>query len=116
MNNAENNSNNIISRLKEGFQRVLSVITYSIEDPADEFDKITANSKEDEKILNELKKSSKKLDAYAKQYTDSIGVPSKPKKQIQSRKTNVVSTDNSIKRDTVANGKTSKIQGFDRED
>lgn len=82
---AINNSNGIIEKLKRDLSNIYDMLTKNSSSkdnaPKNAFAQ-AINSEEDAIIITELEKSNKQLDAYAKKYEDSIGVPSKPKKHI----------------------------------
>ena len=79
-NTISNQQNQRFSKVQEELKRLLSIIMYKVEEQAEGFDSIIANSNnpEDIKIAEELNKSTKKLDESAQEYVQNIGISSKP--------------------------------------
>ena len=101
---SENQSNKRFLKVQEEIKRLLSIVMYNVEEQTEGFDSIiaTSNNPEDIKIVEELSKSNKKLDSYAQEYVQSIGIPSKkePQKTSSKKEENKknISTANTINR------------------
>lgn len=79
-------NNTIFNRIKKDFSSIWFMLSNPVVDDSESnLDSYTPTSIEDEKIVEELRKSEIKLDDYANEYLNSIGLSNKSKKKNTSR-------------------------------
>ena len=87
--------NTMFKKIKKDFSSVWSMLAnISAEDSEQNLDDYKAVSSEEAQIIEELKESERKIDAYANEYINSIGVPSKKKNDSKTSKKHTSTIDN----------------------